>query len=201
MSTDISNNLFIEIDSETIEIEFKVGEKIEHKWKNSGIWYPGSISIIDISDQEHLYTLEMDDGDKAYKVKSDTIRKLQNKEEIDANKRYAQAFKEIMGIEQQFSKTKTIDLNAGLTAETFMSNDPWSEGEFIGAVDSEDEMKEEEKKEELTFNNPNPMRKMACIHRLEDPRIDDLKKETRGYADSDSGDECNNIKNELQKIE
>ena len=82
MNSDISNNLYIEMDSDN---EFRLGNKVEHKWKNTEKWFPGKISRIETNDEVLLYTLDMDDGDTVCKVKSETIRKpekvQQDKEE------------------------------------------------------------------------------------------------------------------------
>ena len=107
---------------------------------------------------------------------------------------------EIFKIAEQLAK-------GGNTAETSASliKERWELGEFLGFEDSEDEgsLKTTEDKNKREINDSKPFTKMAPIHRIMDPKIDNLKNEytrTSYHSDSDSGDECNNIKREFEQL-
>ena len=95
----------------------------------------------------------------------------------------------------------------GNTAETSASliKDKGELGEFLGLEDSDNEgsQKTNEGSQKTNKRETNPMTKMAPIHRIGDPKMDNLKNEykrTSYHSDSDSGDECNNIKMEFEQL-
>ena len=104
---------------------------------------------------------------------------------------------EILKMAEQLAK-------GGNTAETSASliKERWELGEFLGLEDSEDEgshktTEDKNKREIKQFT------KMAPIHRIINPKMDNLKNEYRRtsyHSDSDSGDECNNIKMEFEQL-
>ena len=105
---------------------------------------------------------------------------------------------EILKMAEQLAK-------GGNTAETSASliKERWELGEFLGFEDSEDEgsHKTTEDKNKREINDSKPFTKMAPIHRIINPKMDNLKNEYRRtsyHSDSDSGDECNNIKMEFE---
>jgi|UniRef100_A0A6C0CJK0 hypothetical protein len=201
MNSDISNNLYIEMDSDN---EFRLGNKVEHKWKNTEKWFPGKISRIETNDEVLLYTLDMDDGDTVCKVKSETIRKPEKVQQDKEEELEVKKLAEKKGQERMKQLiNNSVNLNAGYTAETTMSKQSWELGEFMGTEYSDEE--EEEKEEEDIVKTNVPVSKMATsIPRILDPNFDNLKHEFRrssyNGSDSDSGDECNNIKKQLQQL-
>jgi hypothetical protein len=95
--------------------------------------------------------------------------------------------------------------HGGNSAETSASlnKETWELGDFLGLEDSEDEDLQN-KTEDINKKETKPMARMGPpINRIVDPKIDNLQNEFKGTSynsDSDSGDECNNIKKELEQL-
>jgi len=110
--------------------------------------------------------------------------------------------------EAEILKMATQLAKAGNSAETSASlnKETWELGDFLGLEDSEDEGSHNttEDKNKKDKDDSKVMTKMGPpIHRIVDPKIDNLKNEFRRtsyHSDSDSGDECNNIKNDLEQL-
>jgi hypothetical protein len=96
-------------------------------------------------------------------------------------------------------------VQGGNSAETSASinKQTWELGEFLGLEDSEDDDLQN-RTEDINNRETKPMTRMGPpINRIVDPKINNLQNEFKGTSynsDSDSGDECNNIKKELEQL-
>ena len=133
------------------------------------------------------------------------IEEVMDKEKADIFKKAEQLVKEgntaekneILKLVEQLAK-------GGNTAETSASliKERWELGEFLGLEYSDNEGSQKTQLED-SDNEGSQKTQMAPIHMIMDPKIDNLKNEYRRtsyYSDSDSGDECNNIKREFEQL-
>ena len=105
---------------------------------------------------------------------------------------------EIFKMAEQLAKGSTAETSASLI------KDRWELGEFLGLEDSDNEDSQNTQKDDCYKKETKPMTRMGPpINRILDPKIDNLKNEYRRtsyHSDSDSGDECNNIKMKFEQL-
>ena len=217
MSTDISNNLSIDIDD-----EFKFGDKVEVNWKGKGKWLPGKISKID-QNRGLSFIIDYDDGKREYNVKLNLIRRPDSTTkktdniynnlqlEIDHKTLTENTTKQQTNTNTDFKINKTdksvLENEAGLFDNL---NDSKTNMKICQNLDKEDFFGQQNdlnnKRDNINKYVSSDSKFMAkngvSMHRIIDPNIDGVMKEFRTYngSDSDSGDECNNIKTYLQQL-
>jgi len=143
---------------------------------------------VDISNNLHINIEEVMDKEKAdiFKMAEQMVKEGNTAEK-----------NEILKLVEQLAK-------GGNTAETSASliKERWELGEFLGLEYSDNEGSQKTQLED-SDNEGSQKTQIVPIHRIIDPKMDNLKNEykrTSYHSDSDSGDECNNIKMEFEQL-